>query len=490
MEHLRFDFNNMFSFNVGTKHGVTEKQLLGMSPRIRKAHGHLRDAIADPENRTALGLEWTRLPFQDRATVNGIQRLGEEIAGKYTNVISLGIGGSYLGLKAAQDALCQPYYNEFPSLRGKRPRIYFEGNNVDPAPLRALLSNLNPRRTFVIAISKSGETTETKVALDVVSDWLRKGVGRSYGRQIFAITDPKTGTLRKLVNEAQEKDELSFRNSPLLPGVGGRYSELNMGLLHLAIVGVKIQEVLDGAKTMAERCGSASLRKNPAYLYAALQTLLYRRKGKSVAVLMPFSETLKSTADWYAQLLAESLGKKYGRTVTVSPEGRQIWKTDTRHAINVGRTPVPCRGTNDLHSIQQNNVEGEHNKTVTFIRVEKFKEDVRIPKGKDFLSGRKYSELIKLAQEATEWALVREKRPNCTIIMPEITPFHWGELIFFFEMATAFEGELLNVNAFDQPGVQGYKDYMYFKLGKPGMPERVEGQIEKHPLKKKARFIV
>jgi len=490
MQYLRFDFNNMFSFNVGATHGVTERQLQGMSSRARKAHEHLRRLIADPTNRANLQLEWTRLPFQDEKAVRQIQRLGSEIAGKYSNVISLGIGGSYLGLKAAQDALCPPYYNEFPSLRGKRPRIYFEGNNVDPTPLRALLRNLNPKRTFVIVISKSGDTTETKVALEVVSDWLKRGVGKRFGRQVFAITDPKTGTLRKLVEEARELDEMSFPSSPLLPGVGGRYSELNMGLLHLAIVGVKVQQVLDGAKAMAERCSSASLRRNPAYMYAALQVMLYRRKGKSIGVLMPFSERLKSTADWYAQLLAESLGKKYARMVTASTDGREVWRSDKSRALNVGRTPVPCRGTNDLHSIQQNNVEGENNKTVTFIRVEKFKEDVRVPNGKDFLSGKKYSELINLAQEATEWALVRESRPNCTIIMPEITPFHWGELIFFFEMATAFEGELLSVNAFDQPGVQGYKDYMYSKMGKPGMAKSVERQIEKHPLKKKARFIV
>ena len=356
--------------------------------------------------------------------------------------------------------------------------------------MRARLRPRTPTRPSVIVISKSGETTETKVALEVVGDWLKKGVGRNYGRQVFAITDPKTGALRKMVSEAQDRDELSFRDSPLFPGVGGRYSELNMGLLHLAIVGVKIQEVLDGAKTMADRCCSASLRKNPAYMYAALQTLLYRRKGKSIAVLMPFAETLKSIADWYAQLLAESLGKKYGRIVTTSADGLELWKPDKSCRVNVGRTPVPCRGTNDLHSIQQNNIEGENNKTVTFIRVERFKEDVKIPRGNDFLSGKRYSDLIKLAQEATEWALVRENRPNCAIIMPEITPFHWGELIFFFEMATAFEGELLNVNAFDQPGVQGYKDYMYSKLGKPGMPKSVERHIERHPLKKKARFIV
>jgi len=490
MKHLRFDFNNMFSFNVGTRHGVTDKELQRMSRNVRSAHGHLKRVIADRESRVRLGLDWTQLPFQDMATVTEIQKLGDEIARKYQNVISLGIGGSYLGLKAAQDALCPPYYNEFPSSRRRRPRVFFEGNNVDPVPLRTLLSNLNPKRTFVIVISKSGETTETRVALEVVVDWLKKACGKTYGRHIFAITDPHSGALRRRVEEEQKRDRLSFRSLPLLPGVGGRYSELNMGLLHLAIVGVSIKEVLKGAAAMAERCGAASLRTNPASLYAALQTFLYRQKGKCIGVLMPFAETLKSTADWYAQLLAESLGKKYARRIETSATGGEIWKMEKRRAVHVGRTPVPCRGTNDLHSIQQNNIEGENNKTITLIRVESFRDDIRIPRTNDFLSGKRYSELIKLAQEATEWALVREKRPNCTIIMPEITPYHWGELIYFFEMATAFEGELLNVNAFDQPGVQSYKDYMYHKLGKPGVPKKEAEKIARTPLKKKARFIL
>jgi glucose-6-phosphate isomerase len=490
MEHLQFDFNNLFSFNVGARHGATEKQLQRMLPDVRSAHKHLKSVIADPAGRVRLGLEWTQLPLQDKATVREIQELGNGIANRYDNVISLGIGGSYLGLKAAQDALRPPYYNEFPSLRGKRPRIYFEGNNLDPAPLRALLQNLNPNKTFVVVISKSGETTETKVALDIAADWLRKGVGDRYGRHVIAITDPEKGALRRKVEEEQAEDTLSFRSLPLQPGVGGRYSELNMGLLHLAIIGVKIQTVLDGAGAMAERCTYASVYKNPAYMYAALQTMLYRQKGKSIAVMMPFSETLKSTADWYAQLLAESLGKKHLRRIETLEGGRERWVSDKRCIVNVGRSPVPCRGTNDLHSIQQNNIEGENNKTVTFIRVEKFREDLRVPGKTDFLAGKRYSELIKLAQEATEWALVRENRPNCTIVMPEITPFHWGELIFFFEMATAFEGELLNVNAFDQPGVEGYKNYMYHKLGKPGVAKRIARQIERYPLKKRGKYIL
>jgi glucose-6-phosphate isomerase len=446
--------------------------------------------ITDSRNRIKLGLEWTQLPLQDKKTVKSIQALGDEISSRYDNIISLGIGGSYLGLKAAQDALCTPYYNDFSVLRKGGPRIYFEGNNLDPDTLSTLLENLNSKKTFVIVISKSGETTETKAAFMVVEEWLKENIGKNYGRQVLAITDPDSGSLRKKVNEEQAKDAMSFRSLPLLKGVGGRYSELNMGLLHLAIVGVDIQEVLDGARTMARACSKAEVFQNPACLYAALHTILYRKYGKSLAILMPFSETLKSTADWYVQLLAESLGKKYARKVEVLEGGKEDWDRDPKSIINVGRTPISARGTNDLHSIQQNNIEGENNKVTTFIRVEKFKSDIKIPGKNDILSGKRYSELIKLAQEATEWALVREGRPNCTIIIPEVNAFYWGALLYFFELATAFEGEFLNVNAFDQPGVEGYKNYMYFKLNKQGMPAEISQAIKNNPLIKEEKYII
>ncbi|HOX09100.1 MAG TPA: glucose-6-phosphate isomerase, partial [Candidatus Omnitrophota bacterium] len=162
----------------------------------------------------------------------------------------------------------------------------------------------------------------------------------------------------------------------------------------------------------------------------------------------------------------------------------------TGRVVNTGRTPISARGTNDLHSIQQNNIEGMNNKAVTFIRVGKFGSEIKVPAGNGILSGRKFSELIGLAQEATEWALVRESRPNCTIILPEISAYYWGALLYFFEMATAFEGELLGINAFDQPGVEGYKNYMYYKLGKPGLDKAVAEEIKGNPLVKDPRFIL
>jgi glucose-6-phosphate isomerase len=489
MSGIKFDFNNMFSVNLGGKHGVDDADILEIAPLAKKAHEHLTAVLNDKNSRINLSLEWTMLPLQDEKFIQELQKLGNEIAKKYENVISLGIGGSYLGLKAAQDALVEPYYNDF-ILKSKRPRIYFEGNNLDPDTLSVLLKNLNPKKTFVIVISKSGETSETKAAFTVVENWLKKAVGKNYGRQIIAITDPEGGSLRKRVALEQKKDPLSFRSFPLMKGVGGRFSELNMGLLHLAIIGVKIKEVLAGAKEMGDICSQADYTKNPAYMYALLHTILYKKKGKPIAIMMPFSETLKSSADWYVQLLAESLGKKYGRKIQRLSNGAEEWLRDKDKVVNVGRTPIPCRGTNDLHSIQQNNTEGQNDKVITFIRVEKFRRDLKVPGKGDILSGKPFSELIKLAQEATEWALSRESRPNCAIIMPEVSAYYWGALLFFFEMATAFEGELLDINAFDQPGVEGYKNYMYYKLGKPGIAEDVVSEIKNNPLVKDQKYII
>lgn len=488
MEVIRFDFNNMFNSMAGT-HGVSEADISEVSSKILAAHQHLSKISGNSRDRIDLGLEWLNLPYQDKKSISSLQDLGADIARRYENVIFLGIGGSYLGLKAAQDAFCGLYYNDFKQIRKDRPKVYFEGNNLDPDTLAVLLKNINPKKTFVVVISKSGETTETKAAFVVVELWLRKALGKNYGRQIIAITDPESGSLRKRVIEEQRKDPLSFRDFPLLKGVGGRFSEFNMGLLHLAIIGISIQGVLDGARDMLLRCSAPDLFSNPAYMYAALHMILYRKKQKSIAVVMPFSETLKSTADWYVQLLAESLGKKYARLIITKPDGSEEWVRDSAKIVHTGRTPASFRGTNDLHSIQQNNIEGENNKVVTFIRVEKFKHESRIPGKNDILSGRRFSELIKLAQEATEWAMLREQRPNCKIIMPEVSAYHWGALLMFFEIATAFEGELLEVNAFDQPGVEGYKNYMYYKLGKSGLSKEIVEELAANPLIKEKKYI-
>lgn len=473
---ITFDFNGMMASVIGSEDGLTRKDLASIGRQASIAYGAVRAAVRDDYARASKGLEWTRLPYQDRSLVNEIIKTADGIASSFDNVISLGIGGSYLGLKAAHEALLGPYYNDFESVRRGRPRIFFDGNNLDPDTISALLGNLDPKRTFVIVISKSGETIETKAAFSVVEAWLKRGAGKHYRRNIFAITDPSSGSLRKRAEEENAGDPLGFRSLPVVRGVGGRYSELNVGLLLLSIAGLDIREALDGAAAMEKLCmRGPGLGENPALMYASCHAALYRKKDKRIGILMPFCEGLKYTADWYVQLLAESLGKKYDRS---------------GHVVNVGRTPVSARGTSDLHSIQQNNVQGMNDKAVTFIRVKAFAAETVLPDTRDFLAGRKYSKLLGLALEATEWALARERRPSCVITLPRVDPYYWGGLIFFFEMATAFEGELLNVNAFDQPGVEGYKDYMYFKLGRPGLPARIVKAIKNSSIKRDRRYII
>lgn len=489
MKSISFDFNNLFSFNIGEKDGVSEKELAGLIPLALQACRHLKEVSKDASNRRRLGLEWLRLVYQKKEELRIIQELGENLARDFENVLFLGIGGSFLGLKAAQDALASPYYNDFAQLRRGRPRIFFEGNNVDPTTLSTLLRCLKPHKTCVVVISKSGKTLETIATFSVVENWLKQSLGLRYGRNIVVITDPQEGILRSRVNLMSVKDPLSFRSLVLLPGVGGRFSELNMGLLHLAILGININEVIAGARKMYLTSFEPKFYKNPALMYATLMYILYKKKNKDISIIMPFSEALKSTGDWYVQLLAESLGKKYARKIIKDKEKQEFWQPDTSSVINVGRTPMAARGTNDLHSIHQNNVEGENNKVITFIRVKEFENDLFIPKDSEFYPGKRFSYLINLAQEATSWSLVKEKRPNCCIALPKINPFYWGQLLFFFEMATAYEGELLNVNAFDQPGVEGYKKYMHFKLGVVKQ-ESLKKEISSCKMIKKDKYVL
>ncbi|HOJ40646.1 MAG TPA: glucose-6-phosphate isomerase, partial [bacterium] len=319
--------------------------------------------------------------------------------------------------------------------------------------------------------------------------WLKESAGENWPEQVLVVTDPVAGRLRKLVQQSQGPGRSGLRSLPIFPGVGGRYSELNIGLFHLALVGIEPGEVLRGAAAMAERCSSDSLWENPALFYAAAHFLL-SEKGKNIAVVMPFSEGLRSTADWYAQLLAESLGKKFARKIVKTTEGKEEWVKDEARIVCTGRTPVACRGTNDLHSLHQNNIEGRPDKVVTLIKVGRFPLEVTLPEDTGALSGKKYSELLNLAAEATEWALVKAQRPNCTIFLPELSACFWGGLIYFWELATALEGELLNINAFDQPGVESYKTYLKVKLQPETVSDKNRQEVSSCPVRRQEEFIL
>ncbi len=391
---------------------------------------------------------FTKLPYQmeeKRELIEKILNFGKMVRSNYKYVVSLGIGGSYLGNQVLVDALIHPF-----QFSEEIPKVYFAGNNVDPTTLKGLFEVIDIEKTMFIVISKSGTTMETMAAFLYTFSKIKER-GLSPQNHFTAITDREKGVLRKIVRD------LHLESFEVPEGIGGRWSVLSeVGLVLASILNIDIENLLLGAKKMDEITSNEDLFENPAYLYATLSYLLYKKKGFNESVLMPYSDRLKSLSLWYVQLLAESLGKEKNRSGEI---------------VNEGRTPIPALGTTDMHAQTQQHREGKYNKIITMIGVKDFGEwDIKLPDKNpfseklNFLNGKKFSTLLSTALEANEIALSKAERPVCKIIIPEINEFYLGMLFYFFEIATAFEGELLDVNPYDQPGVEDYKKIMKEKL--------------------------
>ncbi|AQS60173.1 glucose-6-phosphate isomerase [Desulforamulus ferrireducens] len=458
---LRVDFNHMMTEFVGQEEGFTREHIEALAGKIQAAHGSM------VEKSNAGGMAWRQLPFNQATVVEEILQKAEEIRSWAEAFVVLGIGGSALGPLAVQTALNHLHYNELPGEKRGGPRFYVL-DNVDPERVAALFDIIDPAQTVFNVISKSGSTAETMAQFMIVYDLLRQRIGADYAKHIIATTDAVKGNLIKL---AQEEGFSAF----IIPaGVGGRYSELSpVGLLPAAVCGIDIKELLAGAAYMERLCQQADVFRNPAYMLGVLQYLAMRR-GKNISVMMPYAEGLKYFADWYAQLWAESLGKR------TNNQGEEIF---------AGQTPVKALGTTDQHSQVQLYVEGPFDKVVTFLGVENYRQEVTIPRvcqdlpGIAFLGGHTLGELIKAEQFATEYALMKAQRLNFTITLPEINPFTVGQLIQLLEIQTAFVGELLDINAFDQPGVEEGKNATYALLGRPGY-EAKKQELAARPEKK------
>nr|MBO2493580.1 glucose-6-phosphate isomerase [Clostridia bacterium] len=464
---IRFDYNNMMSDMIGEEYGISKEQILALQPKIRAAIEALK------EKRKAGKTEWRDLPYTQAEVVKDILTTAEDIKRRFECFVVLGIGGSALGPIAVHQALNHMHYNELP--REKRngcPRFYVV-DNIDPERMKALFDIIDVKETVFNVITKSGSTSETMAQFLIVRDMLKSAVGDEYRQHIIATTDAEKGNLIRIAREE------GFKTFYIPAGVGGRFSELSpVGLLPAAVCGVDIEELLAGAAYMDELCSKDDVFENPAYMAAVLQYIAMKQ-GKNISVMMPYADSLKYMADWYAQLWAESLGKKF------DVDGREVY---------VGQTPVKALGVTDQHSQIQLYTEGPFDKVITFIKVENYRGEVDIPKGYEdmpavsFLGGHTLSQLLHAEQMATEYALYKAKRMNRTIILPEVNAFTVGQLIYLLEVETAFAGELLGINAYDQPGVEEGKNATYALMGRPGYEEkRVE--LEGRP-KKRQEYII
>ncbi len=405
------------------------------SAQVRSGQSHLEKANRSLEKQRQIGsLGFFDLP-DNQAEAKKIQALANSWRGKYENFVVIGIGGSALGNIALQTALRPWSWNLLDGAERKGWLKTFVPDNVDPTLIAGLLQAVDVKKTLFNVISKSGTTAECLANYFILKNALEKKVGKAQAKkQIIFTTDPDKGYLR----ESGRKEGILTLDIP--PNVGGRFSVLTpVGLLSAAAAGIDVAALLAGARAMRERCATDQLMKNPAALYAWVHTLFYKRDRK-IHVMMPYSNELKDIADWFRQLWAESLGKKIDR------KGRKIF---------MGPTPVKALGATDQHSQVQLYIEGPHDKVLTFLSVGKFGEDIKIPSyDKNPLGGKTLGALLKAEENATRDALTKEARPNLTITVPKVTPQSVGELLFLFELATAYSGEFFHINAYDQPGVE------------------------------------
>lgn len=474
---LTIDYANCLAERVGPH---------GLDPALLDPHGEAAvsaTALTRRLNKTKnTGWErWRGLPFDPvrKEHVEGVNRAVAAARGKFDNLVVLGIGGSALGNIALQSSLNPLTWNIDASVRkvagGTAPRM-FVVDNVDPAYFGSVLrfceGNGGLKRTLFNVISKSGETAETAAQFMVIRDLLKRGVGAEYKSNIVAVTDPKSGTMRKIC------DSEGFTTLPVPDGVGGRFSVLSpVGLFSAAMCGIDINGLLDGAASMDPSCSREDLSKNPAALIAFLLVELGENKGKTIDVMMPYSNNLYLLADWYRQLWAESLGKE------VDLSGQKV------HA---GFTPVKALGTTDQHSQVQLYREGPNDKVFCLLEVADFGTigaapgaggDVKIPTGLGveaikYLEGKSMTALLNAEKRATEYALVESQRPNFTIKFPKIDAFHVGQFIYLWEMVTAYAGLMLNIDAYNQPAVETGKVATFGLMGRGGY-EKHKAAVEK-----------
>lgn len=430
------------------KNFIEQRELQALAPKLTAAFEAVQAARGDISKM----MMWTELPYNQAEVVADINATAAGIREKFDNFVVLGIGGSALGPAMVQQAMNSLRYNELPAEKRSGPKLYIE-DNVDPERMVSLLNLLDLDKTCFNVISKSGNTSETMSQYLIVSDLLKQRYGEKYGEHMVLTTDAAKGNLVKI----GKADGLKMFVVP--DGVGGRFSEMcPVGLLAAAVTGVDIEEMLAGAAAMDERCKNPDYMKNPA-LFAAAAMFLAMEKGLNIHVMMPYADSLKYMADWYAQLWAESLGKNVHRDGT---------------PCAVGQTPVKALGVTDQHSQVQLYTEGPDDKVVTFLQVENFRNQITIPVGckefpdVNFLCGKTLNELLTAELLATEYALLKAAKPSWMIKIPEVNAFTLGQLMYFFEMQTAFAGELLDVDAFNQPGVEEGKNAAYALLGRKG----------------------
>ncbi|WP_020155283.1 glucose-6-phosphate isomerase [Caldibacillus debilis] len=446
MTHIQFDYSNALRF-------FGEHELAQMNDLVKVSHQALHE-------KTGAGndfLGWIDWPLHyDKEEFSRILKCAEKIRNDSDVLLVIGIGGSYLGARAAIEMLNHSFYNVLPKEKRKSPQIIFAGNNISSTYLHDVIDLLDGKDWSINVISKSGTTTEPAIAFRIFRKLLIEKYGEEEARKrIYATTDKKKGALKTFA------DAEGYETFVIPDDVGGRYSVLTaVGLLPIAASGADVAQIMAGARQAMEDFSHSELGKNIAYQYAAIRNILYN-KGKTVELLINYEPGLQYFAEWWKQLFGESEGK----------DGKGIY-------------PSSANFSTDLHSLGQYIQEGRRDLFETVLHVESPRHELVIEAeandldGLNYLAGKTVDFVNKKAFEGTLLAHTDGDVPNLVVKIPKMDEYTFGYLVYFFEKACAMSGYLLGVNPFDQPGVEAYKRNMFALLGKPGFEEKKK-ELEK-----------
>ena len=436
MDTLYFCYKNAQKF-------IGNHEVESIKPAVLDAAKRLKEKTGDGKD----FLGWIDLPVNyDKEEFARIKKAAEKIRNDSDILFVIGIGGSYLGARAAIDFVKHSFYNDLPKEKRKAPQIYYVGNSMSGAYIEELIDLIGDKDFSVNVISKSGTTTEAAVAFRVFRELTEKKYGKEgAAKRIYSTTDKARGALKTL------SDEEGYECFVIPDDVGGRFSVLTaVGLLPIAASGADIDKLVEGAAHLREICLNNDFSENPALRYAAIRNILYR-KGKSVEILANYEPSLHFISAWWKQLYGESEGKD-----------------------QKGIFPASVDLTTDLHSMGQFIQDGSRLMYETVLVVEKPRRDFTLKSaendidGLNYLSGKTMDYVNKCAMKGTIAAHVDGNVPTLLIEIPEQTEYHLGELFYFFEFAVGVSGYMLGINPFDQPGVEFYKANMFRLLGKPG----------------------
>ncbi|UOQ46070.1 glucose-6-phosphate isomerase [Halobacillus salinarum] len=439
MTHIRFDYEKALPF-------FEEHELEYMQGTVSLAHQALHEGTGAGND----FLGWLDLPENyDKEEFTRIKQAAEKIKSDSDVLLVIGIGGSYLGARAAIEMLNHSFYNVLASEQRKTPQVFFVGNSISAPYMNELFDVLEGKDVSVNVISKSGTTTEPAIAFRVFRKFLEDKYGKEEAKnRIYATTDKEKGALKTLASEQ------GYETFVVPDDVGGRYSVLTaVGLLPIAASGIDIDEMMNGAQQSRNELGSEQLKDNPAYQYAAVRNVLYN-KGRSIEMMVNYEPSLQYFSEWWKQLFGESEGKD-----------------------QKGIFPASANFSTDLHSLGQYIQDGRKQLFETVIHVESPSSDMKIEEdeqnldGLNYLAGKTVDQVNEKAYQGTMLAHTDGQVPNLIVHIPKRDSFTFGYLAYFFEKACAISGYILGVNPFDQPGVEAYKKNMFALLGKPGFEE-------------------